>query len=683
MTASADTTTDNPLLAATGLPRFDQIRPEHVEPALRRTLDAQRAAIAEAERVERPDVEWLARLERIHDEVRRVWGPVSHLNAVVSTPPLRDAYNAGLTLITEFNTEVGQNEALYARFLELERTLPAERRVERELVSQTLRDFRLSGVALKGPDRERFREIMQRLAALQAKFEQNLMDATDAFEHHETRLEALAGLPEQVLSRARAKAAEKGVEGYVLTLDPPTYLAVMNHARSAALRERYYEAWVTRASDRGPSAGKWDNGPLIGEILALRHESARLLGFRNYAELSLATKMAGSPDEVIAFLSDLAGRSKPYAERDLAELTEHAGRPLEPWDVAYYSERLREQRFALSDDELRPYFPLPKVIAGLFGLVERLFGLEIAERPAAGTWHPAVAYYEIRRRDDGGLVGGLFTDLYARPQKRGGAWMDSCFDRARLPGLARDPVAYLVCNFSPPGEDAPSLLTHDEVVTLFHEFGHTLHHLLTEVGYPSLAGINGVAWDAVELPSQFLENYAWRPEVLKSLSGHHETGEPLPDEKIERLNGSRTFMEGLATVRQLEFALFDFRLHNAGQPADLAQTYALLDEVRREVAVIRPPEYNRFPSTFSHIFGGGYAAGYYSYKWAEVLAADAFAAFEEAGVLDPDTAGRFRREILAVGGSRPALEAFVAFRGRPPELDALLRQSGMSESAAA
>jgi len=682
MNASADPITDNPLLADTGLPRFDRIRPEHVEPALRRTLEAQRAAIAEAERVERPGIDWLARLERIHDEVRRVWGPVSHLNSVASTPPLRDAYNAALPLITEFNTELGQNKALYARFLELERSLPPDRAVERELVAQTLRDFRLGGVALDGRDRERFREIMQRLAALQAKFEQNLMDATDAFEHHETRADALAGLPEQILSRARARAAEKGVEGFVLTLDPPTYLAVMNHAEAPALRERYYEAWVTRASDRGPFAGKWDNGPLIGEILALRHESARLLGFRNYAELSLATKMAGSPDEVVAFLRDLARRSKRYAERDLAELTAHAGRKLEPWDVAYYSERLREQRFALSDDELRPYFPLPKVLAGLFALVERLFGITIAERPAEGTWHPTVAYYEIRRRDDGALIGGLYTDFYARPQKRGGAWMDTCFDRARLPALARDPVAYLVCNFNPPG-DAPSLLTHDEVVTLFHEFGHTLHHLLTEVGYPSLAGINGVAWDAVELPSQFLENYAWRPEVLKSISGHYETGEPLPDETIRRLNGSRTFMEGLATVRQLEFALFDFLLHGGDEPAGLEQVYALLDDVRREVAVIRPPEYNRFPSTFSHIFGGGYAAGYYSYKWAEVLAADAFAAFEEEGVLDAETAGRFRKEILAVGGSRPALDAFVAFRGRPPELDALLRQSGMSEPAAA
>ena len=681
--ASADPIADNPLLAPDGLPRFDLIRPEHIEPAVRRTLEAQRAAVAEAERVDRPDVAWLARVERIHDEIRRVWGPVSHLNSVASTPPLRDAYNAALPLVTEFNTELGQNRALYDRFLELEQTLPPERRVERELVAQTLRDFRLGGVALEGRERERFREIMQRLASLQAKFEQNLMDATDAFEHRETRPEALAGIPEQVLSRARARAAEKGVDGFVLTLDPPTYLAVMNHAHSAALRERYYEAWVTRASDRGPFAGKWDNGPLIVEILALRHESARLLGFRNYAELSLATKMAKSPDEVIAFLRDLARRSKPYAERDLEELTAYAGRALEPWDVAYYSERLREQRFALSDDELRPYFPLPKVLEGVFGLVERLFGIEFAERPAEGTWHPTVSYYEIRRRDDGSLVGGLFTDLYARPQKRGGAWMDSCHDRARLPGLVRDPVAYLVCNFNPPGPDMPSLLTHSDVVTLFHELGHTLHHLLTEVGYPSLAGINGVAWDAVELPSQFLENYAWRPEVLESISGHYVTGEPLPAETIARLNGSRTFMEGLATVRQLEFALFDFLLHAGDTPADLGRVYALLDDVRREVAVIRPPEYNRFPCTFSHIFGGGYAAGYYSYKWAEVLAADAFAAFEEAGVLDAETADRFRREILAVGGSRPPLDAFVAFRGREPELDALLRQLGMTEPTTA
>lgn len=671
----------NPLLEANGLPRFDAIRPEHVEPAIRHVLETQRAALAAAEAVDEPDLAWLESLEHVHEAIGRVWGPVAHLNAVVSTPALRDAYNACLPLVTEFHTELGQNRALYERFLRLEKTLPAERAVERELVRQTLRDFRLSGVALEGDDRARYADIMRKLAALQATFEQHLMDAADAFEHRETRADALAGLPEEMLERARAAAAEKGLDGWLLKLDPPTYLAVMSHAEDAALRQRYYEAWVTRASDRGPSAGQWDNGPLITEILALRHESAQLLGFRNYAELSLATKMAGSPDEVIAFLRDLARRSKPYAERDLAELTEHAGRRLEPWDIAFYTERLRERRYALSDEELRHYFPLPKVLEGLFSLAEQLFGIEIVRRPADGVWHPSVEYYEVRR--GGKSTGGFFTDLYARPQKRGGAWMDGCRDRARLTRLAQDPVAYLVCNFAPPSGDTPSLLTHGDVVTLFHEFGHGLHHLLTEVDYPSLAGINGVAWDAVELPSQFLENYAWRPEVLKSISGDHRTGEPLPDEKIERLNGSRTFMEGLATVRQLEFALFDFLLHGRDAPPDLAGVYALLDDVRREVAVVEPPEYNRFPCTFSHIFGGGYAAGYYSYKWAEVLAADAFAAFDEAGVLDVSTADRFRREILAVGGSRPALDAFVAFRGRTPEIDALLRQSGMIDTAAA
>ncbi|HEX7079787.1 MAG TPA: M3 family metallopeptidase [Gammaproteobacteria bacterium] len=676
MTAHPTETEPNPLLTADGLPRFDRIRPEHVEPAVRATLAEQRDAVRRAEAAERPDVEWLAELERIHERVQRVWGPVSHLNAVVSTPALRDAYNACLPLVTEFNTEIGQNEALYRRFLELEKALPQELAVERELVAQTLRDFRLGGVALPADEKQRFREIMQRLAACQAKFEQNLMDATDAFEHHETRRDALAGVPDVVLDRARAAAAEKGLEGWLLSLDPPTYLAVMSHAESAALRERYYEAWVTRASDRGPSAGRWDNGPLMAEILALRHEEARLLGFRSYAELSLATKMAKSPDEVVEFLRDLAARSKPYAERDLEELSKHAGRALEPWDVAYFSEQLKQQRFRLSEEELRAYFPLPKVLGGLFELAETLFGIVIAPAPAAGLWHASAASYEIRDRG-GRRVGALLTDLFARPNKRGGAWMDTALDRVRLRGRAQDPVAYLVCNFNPPVGGSPSLLTHGDVVTLFHEFGHALHHLLTEVDYPSLAGINGVAWDAVELPSQFFENYAWQPDVLKRISAHRETGAPLPDDKIATLTASRSFMAGLAMVRQLEFALFDFELHRGESPPDLERIYALLADVRREVAVVRAPEYNRFPSTFSHVFGGGYAAGYYSYKWAEVLAADAFAAFREEGVLNRATAERFRREILRVGGSRPALDAFVAFRGRPPELGPLLAQSGM------
>ncbi|HEX6997504.1 MAG TPA: M3 family metallopeptidase [Gammaproteobacteria bacterium] len=680
MTTENDAT--NPLLAATGLPPFGAIRPEHVEPAVRRTLEEQRAALAQAEGVSEPSLDWLAALERIHDAVNRVWSPVAHLNAVVSSPELRAAFNAALPLVTEFGTELAQNERLYRCFLRLEETLPEERPVERELVRQALRDFRLGGVALEGEARGRFRAVMQELAARQASFEQNLMDATDAFRHHETDRGALAGLPELVLERAAAAAREQHLEGFLLTLDPPTYQAVMTHAESEALREKYYEAWVTRASDRGPHAGRWDNGPLIEDILRLRHEAATLLGFANYAELSLATKMATSPAEVIGFLRDLARRSRPQAERELADLGAYAGRRLEPWDVAFYSERRRQERFALSEEELRPYFPLERVLAGLFELAERLFGLHVTAAPAPEPWHPSVRYYVLRDAR-GAEVGSFYADLFARANKRGGAWMDGALSRARLPGLERRPVAHLVCNFSPPVGDTPSLLTHSDVVTLFHEFGHALHHLLTEVDYPSLAGINGVAWDAVELPSQFLENYTWLPDVLRGIARHHRTNEPLPDAKIATLNRSRTFLSGLAMVRQLEFALFDFRLHHEYDPGRGGRVQELLAEVRREVAVVPAPEYNRFPNTFAHVFGGGYAAGYYSYKWAEVLAADAFAAFEEAGAFDRATAERFRKSVLAVGGSRQALDAFVAFRGREPRLEPLLKQSGIEAAAAA
>jgi oligopeptidase A len=451
----------------------------------------------------------------------------------------------------------------------------------------------------------------------------------------------------------------------------------MTHAESAALREKYYEAWVTRASDRGPHAGRWDNGPLIEEILALRDEAAKLVGFRNYAALSLATKMAESPERVIEFLRDLAHRSRPVAERELAMLTEYAGRKLEPWDIAFYSERLKQERFRIAEEELRPFFPLPRVLDGLFALAATLFDLSIVSADAPSVWHASVRYYELRDRD-GNLIGSFYTDLFARPNKRGGAWMSGCVSRAKLDGERQQPIAYLVCNFNPPVGETPSLLTHGEVVTLFHEFGHALHHLLTEVDYPSVAGTSGVAWDAVELPSQFMENFTWRPEVLTSLARHYQTGEPLPSDKIETMNRSRTFLAGLAMVRQLEFALFDFRLHQEYSPDAGARVYEILADVRREVAVTPVPDYYRFPNTFGHVFAGGYAAGYYSYKWAEVLAADAFAAFEESGVFDRRTAERFRRTILATGGSRRALETFVDFRGRPPELDALLRQSGIA-----
>ena len=682
MTEPASRIEPNPLLAPHELPAFDQIRPEHIEPAVRQILAEQRQMVAAAEQVLVPDLDWLRNLERVNTAVHRVWGPVSHLNSVLSSASLREAFNRCLPLVTEFGTELGQNEAIYRHFATLETTTSAaERPVEAELVAQALRDFRLGGVTLVGAARQRFREVAQTLSQRQASFEQNLMDATDAFEHHETARAELAGLPEVTLERARALAAERGLDGWVLRLDIPTYQAVMTHARSRELRERFYAAWVTRASDRGPNPDRWDNGPLIEDILRLRHEMAGLVGFASFAELSLATKMATSPTEVIEFLRDLARRSRPVAERELKMLTEYAGCKLEPWDVGFYAEKRKQEVFALSEEELRPYFPLPRVLDGLFELTSRLFGLTITPGDPPSVWHPTVRYFELSRA--GRPVGSFYADFFARPNKRGGAWMDVCRSRAKLNGHSQLPVAYLVCNFNPPVGEAPSLLTHTDVVTLFHEFGHALHHLLTEVDYPSVAGINGVAWDAVELPSQFMENFAWRAEVLGEMARHYRTGEPLAGEKIATMNRSRTFLSGLAMMRQIEYALFDFRLHHEYAPGASARTLDLLAEVRREVAVLGAPEYNRFPSTFGHIFGGGYAAGYYSYKWAEVLAADAFGAFEEAGVLDPSTAERFRRAILATGGSRNALASFIDFRGRPPELDALLKQSGIADAASA
>jgi oligopeptidase A len=667
----------NPLLAGQALPRFSAIKPEHVEPAVRELLAEQRRALVAAENVTAPDLEWLRRLEHINTEIERVWGPVSHLNSVVSSPPLREAFNRCLPLIAEFGTELGQNETLYRHFSTLQAKVGSAKPVEQQLISNALRDFRLGGVTLTGAARQRFREIMQQLAAQQAKFEQNVMDATDAFEHRETDAAALAGLPQFLLDRAAALAAERGFEGWCLRLDPPTYQTVLAHAESPALREKYYQAWVTRASDQGPHAGRWDNGALIEEILALRHEASQLVGFKTFAEFSLATKMADSPSRVIEFLRDLAQRSRAVARDELAMLTEYAGRQLNAWDVQFYAERLKQEKLELAEEELRPYFPLPRVLDALFKLAETLFDLRVTEARPPDVWHESVRYYELKRAD-GMLLGSFFTDLFARPNKRGGAWMNGCVSRAKVNGSSQAPIAHLVCNFNAPVADRPSLLTHMEVVTLFHEFGHGLHHLLTEVDYPSVAGTNGVAWDAVELPSQFLENFTWRPEVLGDMGRHFETGQALPRTKIEMLNRSRTFLAGIAMLRQIEFALFDFRLHNEYTPERGSRVQEILDEVRREVTVVEPPAYNRFAHAFGHVFGGGYAAGYYSYKWAEVLAADAFAAFEEAGVFDRATADRFRRAVLATGGSRNALDAFIEFRGRAPELDALLKQAGIA-----
>ena len=665
-------TDPNPLLAGDAPPQFGSVEARHVRPAVALTLESQRRKLEQLAAVETPTLEWLRETEKVLERVNDVWNPVAHLNSVASNAELREAYNDCLAKITEFYTDLGQDAALFRRFESLaEQTSDGP---EAELIRQSLREFRLAGVGLEDEDREAFRKLSLELAACQAEFEQNLMDATDAFEHHVEDEAELSGLPEQLLARARIEAADRDLGGWLLKLDPPTYQSIMTLADSRELRQRYYRAWVTRASGEGD--GKWNNGPLIERILRLRQASAELLGFENFAAMSLARKMADSEQQVLAFLEDLAARSRGFAREEFARLEEFAGTSLEAWDLSYYAEKLRQQTFNIGDEELRAYFPLPRVLNGMFGLTEKLFGLRISETTGAALWHESVRAFRIDDLD-GTPVGMLLTDFYARPNKRGGAWMDSCANRSRLGELARNPIAHLICNFAPPAGESPSYLTHNDVLTLFHEFGHALHHLLTEVDLPSIAGINGVAWDAVELPSQFFENYAWHPDVLKNISAHRETGEPIPADKIATLIESRTFHAGLAMLRQIEFALFDFRLHARSAPPDEAQVQALMDEVRREISVVPTPSFNRFQCSFAHIFAGGYAAGYYSYKWAEVLAADAFAAFEESGAFDPATAERFRRAILAVGGSRDAMDSFVAFRGREPELDPLLRQAGI------
>jgi len=667
----------NPLLMPAGLPDFASIRPEHVTPAVTATLAAQRNVLADLEATEAHDFDWALSLEHVNTAVHRVWGPIVHLNAVTSSPALRDAYNANLPAITEFWLGVGQSEKLYRGFEQLQAHATPSSASQSKLLEHSLRDFRLAGVALEPAKRDRFRTVSQELAAEQARFEQNLMDASDAFRRHFPDAACLTGLPEVFLDRASKAAKAEGLDGYLLTLDPPTYSAVMAQVDSASVRAEFYQAWFTRASDRGPHAGQWDNDPVIAKILALRHESAQLLGYASYAELSLATKMALSAAEVIDFLRDLSRKSRPVAERELAALEAHAGRKLDAWDVAYYAERVKREQFAFSAEDLRPYFPLPKVREGLFEIFDTLLGVRARPVDWPGLWHPDVEAFELCDRN-GRPIGTILTDLYARPNKRGGAWMDGAQSRARMPGLKQAPIAYLICNFNPPSDTQPALLTHDEVVTLFHEFGHALHHLLTEIDYPSLAGIHGVPWDAVELPSQFLENYAWLDEALPKISAHYQTGAPLPAKTLATLKASRQFMAGLAMLRQLEFALFDIRLHAEYDPTRGARVDDILGDVRDEIAVIKVPEFNRFAHSFAHIFGAGYAAGYYSYKWAEVLAADAFSAFDDRGSFDQPTADRFRRCILASGGSRDVLEAFTEFRGRAPSLEPLLRQAGIT-----
>jgi oligopeptidase A len=674
--------TSNPLLdTSSSLPRFADIRPEHALAAVTELIAGHKRKLAGLLELEEPSFDALVTpLEEMSHELGRVWSPVGHLQAVLEDPAWRDAYNECLPVLTEHGTEMSQNKALQQAFVRIAEALPETApEARRTLVAHALRDFRLAGVALPDEEKAEFRKMMRELAAVQAQFDQNLQDATDRWHFHSEDAAVVAGLPEQTLERAREQASAKDKRGWWLTLDYPTYHAVMTHGGHRDLRKAFYKAWSTRASDQG-SDPQWDNSVNIEKILALRHRAATLVGFGNYAEYSLATKMAARTGDVIDFLNELATRTRQSARKELDAVQKLAPHALEAWDVAYYLEKLKQQKYSIADEELRQYFPGAKVRSGLFELAEKLYGVSLAKVDDVEGWHPTVDYFHVRD-ESGSIIGGFYTDLYARHGKRGGAWIDECVVRKNLGGDKVHPVGYLVCNFSPPNGTGISLLTHNDVVTLFHEFGHMLHHLLTRVDYPSLAGINGVPWDAVELPSQFMENFAWSCDVLQRSSGHVVSGEPLPRELFLRLERSRHFGAALAMLRQLEFALFDFRVHAEFDPARGSRVLEILKQVRSEVSLIGHPDYNRLPHSFSHIFAGGYAAGYYSYKWAEVLAADAFAAFEEAGIFDKKTAARFRAEILEIGGSRDIMDAYVAFRGRKPTLDALLRQSGISKAA--
>jgi len=679
-------TASNPLLSAAPLPAFSRIEPALVVPAIDEVLADYRAGIDAMVADTRPRTfaSVMQAQELLENRLEHAWSPVSHLHAVADSEALRDAYAQALEKVTEHATELGQNRELYAAVeaVAQQADFAALPRPARTLVEHALRDFRLSGVALEEPARSRYREIAQALARLSNEFENALLDATEAWSEGVADESALAGLPDSDRALLRDYAREADRDGWLVTLKQPSVQAVLTYADDRALRERVYVAYQTRASDQGPHAGRFDNSARIEQIMALRHESAQLLGFANAAEESLATKMAATSPRVLAFLHDLAARAKPVAERELAELRvfareELAIGDLQPWDIAYAAEKLRLKKFALSEEELKPYFALPAVIDGLFAITQRVFGVRLIARDGVDVWHPDVRFYDVLDAN-GKVMAGAYVDLYARSGKRGGAWMDVCRSRFRDGASTQLPIAYLTCNFAAPSAAQPSLLTHDDVTTLFHEFGHGLHHLLTEIDYPSVAGISGVEWDAVELPSQFMENFAWQREALALFARHWRTGAALPDDLFARMLAAKHFHAGLFLMRQLEFGLFDFRLHLEYDPARGARALELLDQVRRDIAVVIPPPWQRMPHAFGHIFAGGYAAGYYSYLWAELLSADAFGRFEEAGVFDRASGEAFRRSILAIGGSRPALESFVEFRGREPTPDALLRSYGLA-----
>lgn len=677
---------NNPLLQAEGLPAFDAIRPEHVTPAIDELLAGANAALDRAVSDAVPaDYDALsAVLDVATERLGRAWGAVGHLKAVADTPELREAYNANQPKVVEFHTRMGSDERLYAKYKAVNAQAAALTPPRRKALSNAIRDFVLSGAELQGEAKQRFAQIQERMAELQQKYSEHVLDATDQFSCFVTEAE-LDGVPADAREAARAAAQADGKDGYKLTLHFPSYFPVMQYGRNRALRETLYRAYLTRASELGKP--ELDNTAIMAELLQLRQEEAQLLGYATFADVSLVPKMADSPQQVTEFLRELAAKARPSAERDLAELRAFAAAELslpelQPWDIAYASEKLKEARYAFSDQEVKLYFTEPKVLEGLFRIIETLF--EVAIRPdSAPVWHPSVRFYRIERRTgsaEGGageLVGQFYLDPYARNGKRPGAWMDDVRGRWRRPeGGTQTPVAHLVCNFAPPVGGKPALLTHDDVTTLFHEFGHGLHHMLTQVEDIAVSGISGVEWDAVELPSQFMENFCWEWEVVSRMTAHVDTGAPLPRALFDKMVAAKNFQSGLQTLRQIEFALFDMRLH--AEPGASARVQQVLDEVRAEVSVVPVAPFNRFQHGFSHIFAGGYSAGYYSYKWAEVLSADAFSAFEETGVLNPETGRRYRREILEAGGSRPAMESFKAFRGRAPKIDALLRHQGIA-----
>ena len=711
---------NNPLLANSTLPMFSQIKPEHIVPAIDRLLAEARSSVEQHLQATQ-HYTWenlIAPLEDVDDKLNKAWSPVSHMNSVVNSDELRDAYNACLPKLSAYSTEMGQNEALFKAysFIADSDEFATLDIAQQKIIHNGLRDFKLSGIDLDNEKKQRYKEISLELSALASNYEENLLDATNAWSKLIRDKQDLAGLPESALTQAKQTAENHNEDGWMITLQFPSYISVMTYADNRELRREHYEAFATRASDQGPHAGQWDNSENMEKILALRHEKACLLGFNNYAELSLATKMAEKPDDVTLFLEDLADRSWRHARKDLAELREFAKHygvhDLQSWDMAYFSEKMRQHFYQLSQEEVKTYFPITRVLPGLFAIIEKLYGLQIAEISDFDSWHPDVRFFQIHDQT-GQLRGRFYLDLYARAKKRGGAWMDDCVSRKRrassqlacdthtIPGDKFDssvqtPVAYLTCNFTPPTArdggsaatgrepvpptgDTPVLLTHDEVTTLFHEFGHGLNHMLTQVDHLGVSGINGVEWDAVELPSQFMENWCWEKEALALMSGHYQTDEKLPDALFDKMIAAKNFQAGMIMVRQLEFSLFDFRIHRDYDPEKGGRIYEILEQVREQVAVVQPPKFNRFAHSFSHIFAGGYAAGYYSYKWAEVLSSDAFSLFEEKGIFDRETGHAFLTNILERGGSQNAMELFINFRGRKPTIDALLRHTGIAE----